>query len=107
MPKLTTGRTVLYKLTHRDCDRIMLHRASINAHQPEELLCGNTPHEGDIVPAIVVQVWTPETFNGQAFLDGNQTVWLTTIPQDQDDKRPGTWHWPEHSAHENHEETRK
>lgn len=107
MNKLTTGRTVLYKLSQADCDRIIRHRSAINAQlHSEELICGNTPHPGDVVPAIVVTVWADDTFNGQAILDGNQSVWLCTVPHDQDGKRPGTWHWPEFSAHEGHEETR-
>jgi hypothetical protein len=81
---------------------------------------GNQHRAGDVVPLIVVRVWpdeynvkgkvcrdytagTPDgdiewsyplsTFgvNGQAILDGNDSIWITSAPQGQFN---GSWDWP-------------
>lgn len=80
---------------------------------------GNHHQAGDIVPLLVVRVWDNEyrpdqsfcrdylpgddtepewTFskssygvNGQAFLDGNDTLWITSAPQADAN---GCWDWP-------------
>lgn len=58
---------------------------------------GNTAREGDIVPLIIVVVW-PDEFgpgkpgvNGQAFLDGNDSLWVTSAGEGEN---PGQWSWP-------------
>ena len=44
-------------------------------------------------PTIVVcRVWSEETVNGQVFLDGNDTLWTSSVVEGTE---PGTWHWPE------------
>lgn len=78
---------------------------------------GNDPLPGDVVPLLVVRVWPDEyrtdasvardrdpgdepiwffpksTFgvNGQAILDGNDTLWVTSAPQGGE---RGCWDWP-------------
>lgn len=58
---------------------------------------GNTAAEGDIVPLVVVRVWPNEYgegipgVNGQAFLDGNDVLWVTSAKEGTE---PGTWAWP-------------
>lgn len=58
---------------------------------------GNIAAEGDIVPLLVVRVWPDEYgpgipgVNGQAFLDGNDTLWVTSA---REGTEPGTWFWP-------------
>lgn len=108
----TTGRTVQYRLTEGDVKRIRNSRNAANGGS------GNDPHPGDIVPLIVVRVWPDEfspqrpicvdytgrpdkdawivpdsTFgiNGQAILDGNDSIWVTSAPQA---KANGCWSWP-------------
>lgn len=84
---LSIGRIVLYKLSESDCRRILRYRADTPTND------GNQPTAGNTVPAIVV--WphdNPEhTFNGQAFLDGNDSLWLTSVKQGDE---PGQWQWP-------------
>lgn len=61
--------------------------------------------EAEHRPAIIVHVWSPETVQLQVFNDTDpqgrandarpQVDWQTSVPQDEDEKAPGTWHWPE------------
>jgi hypothetical protein len=39
-----------------------------------------------------VEPKSPYGVNGQAFLDGDQTLWVTSAPQGD---WPGSWDWPE------------
>lgn len=117
---ITTGRTVLYTLSEDDAKQINRRRTdgkSIaermkNAIPPQEgqnadtiygwpagaqAHIGNHASEGDVVPLVVVKVW-PHEFgqdvpgvNGQAFLDGNDCLWITSAKEGTE---PGTWAWP-------------
>lgn len=76
---------------------------------------GNHVGEGSVVPLIVTAVW-PEEFgasarlshhpegtmyeshfgvNGQALLDGNDSLWVCSAPQDE--TLTGCWFWPPRS----------
>jgi hypothetical protein len=92
-PLVTVGRTVLYTLSEQDAEEINRRRwpAWAQAH------IGNPAAAGDEVPLVVVRVW-PHEFgenvpgvNGQAFLDGNDTLWVTSAKEGTE---PGTWAWP-------------
>lgn len=83
MTEATPGRIVHYTLSALDAERI-------NARRDADPSTGNRVREGDVVPAIIVRVW-PDGINGQAFLDGGDTYWLTSRPQGIG---PGTWAWP-------------
>lgn len=76
---------------------------------------GNGVGEGSVVPLMVTTVWPNEyqggaclshhapgtTYesafgvNGQAFLDGNDTLWVTSAPQHSE--LTGCWFWPPRS----------
>lgn len=86
---LTIGRIVCYVLSQQDADKI-------NAGVASGLIEGNPHTPGQVVPAIVVQPWSDECFNGQALIDGTMPLWLLSRVLDQDEKAPGTWHWPEY-----------
>ena len=88
METLSVGRIVQYVLSQQDVDGIVVRRASGSR-------TGNPPMVGDVVPAIVVQPHPGKelSFNGQAFLDGNDSLWLTSVPYSTESK-PRTWHWP-------------
>lgn len=91
--KLTVGRIVHYKLSASDCQTINESRNLPNGMRR----AGNPVQPGDIVPAIVVHVWPNEYgpdyegFNGQAFLDGSDTLWLTSVKEGPGE---GQWQWP-------------
>lgn len=72
---------------------------------------GNGVGEGSVVPLIVTQVWPDEYkaghlahhepgtkyesaygVNGQAILDGNDSLWVCSAPQHA--TLPGCWFWP-------------
>lgn len=55
---------------------------------------GNTVSEGDEYPLVITRVWTGDhaSVNGQVLLDGNDTLWATSVVEGTE---PGTWHWPE------------
>lgn len=86
----TIGRIVHYKLSATDALRI-------NGNWRKGDGTGNASAEGDVVPLIIVRVW-PDEFgtgvagvNGQAILDGNDTLWVTSAKEGTE---PGTWSWP-------------
>ena len=116
--QVTTGRTVLYTLSADDAERVnrrrttgtsIAERMKVQISQVEtatpilgwptgaQAHIGNPASAGDVVPLVVVRVW-PNEFgegvpgvNGQAFLDGNDALWITSAKEGTD---PGTWAWP-------------
>lgn len=93
--EVTTGRIVCYVLSEKDVQAINRHRGKPRVLAGAQAHVGNQAHEGDVVPAIVVWADNNEagTINGQAFLDGNDTLWLASVPFDDEGAR-GSWHWP-------------
>ena len=107
--QITTGRTVLYTLS--DDDVTQINRRRTNGRSIRERMqaepkqwpegaqahIGNTASAGDVVPLVVVLVWPNEYgegapgVNGQALLDGNDTLWITSAKEGTE---PGTWAWP-------------
>jgi hypothetical protein len=83
--EITVGRLVHYTLNAEQVARI--NRRTLPS-------TGNHATEGDVVPFLVVKVMAPGLVNGQAFLDGNDTLWVTSA---QEGDRPGTWAWPPRS----------
>lgn len=100
-PVPTIGRIVLYTLTDQDADRINKRRNSLSGIGADmtpdsrfELEGGNKAAQGDVFPMIIVKVWgsTPgSAVNGQVFLDGNDTLWVTSK---QVGVGAGTFGWP-------------
>jgi hypothetical protein len=84
MTEASPGRIVHYTLSEADEERI-------NARRDADPQSGNRVKAGDVVPAIVVRVWA-DRINGQAFLDGADTLWLTSRAEGT---TPGTWAWPQ------------
>lgn len=84
MSQITPARIVLYTLSENDA-RLIEDRRAIS-----HIGHGNAPSEGDVVPMLVVRVW-PDGVNGQAFLDGDDVLWVTSRPEGAG---PGTWAWP-------------
>lgn len=89
--KPTIGRIVHYRLSAEDIGRHYEARKNSG-------LAHNNHEPGDVVPLIIVRVW-PDEFgegvpgvNGQAFLDGHDTAWITSA---REGTEPGTWSWPE------------
>lgn len=106
---ISVGRTVHFSLTAEQAAQVnrrrtdgMSIRDRMQADPPTwpagaQAHIGNTASEGDIVPLVVVRVW-PNEFgegkpgvNGQAFLDGNDALWVTSAAEGPG---PGQWQWP-------------
>ena len=105
----TVGCIVHYRLTNEQAkftnarrddarvnfSRMREERPGFQAH------VGNNVSEGATVPLMVVCVWANEYpdndsrskdgVNGQAVLDGNDTLWVTSAKEGDG---PGTWSWP-------------
>lgn len=89
----TIGRIVNYALTEGDATAINQRRTdaqdSLAMHRKYKtgaiIHIGNAAHEGDTYPMMITRVWgtTPESLvNGQVFLDGNDTIWVTSAEFD-------------------------
>ena len=98
----TIGRIVYYKLSAGDVAAISRRREDFkNTGVPAwpkgaQAHVGNPAREGATVPLIVTAVWPGEygegTFgvNGQALLDGNDVLWITSAKQGEE---AGQWDW--------------
>lgn len=93
-PIPTIGRIVHYTLSEADAEAINRRRddATAAAHNPrhadrqkpmgEQVHIGNRVSPGEVYPMIIVRIWgtTPESsVNGQVLLDGNDTLWVTSV----------------------------
>jgi hypothetical protein len=86
----TVGQIVIYTLTQSDAEIITRRRTSADSvknrlsRNPPEWPEGAQAHVGDPVAAgdqvpLVVTRANPPSVNGQAFLNGNDTLWLTGV----------------------------
>ena len=73
--KPTVGRVVIYKTTEED--RKWMRQSCCNIK--EEL------------PAIIVAVWSETCVNLQVLLDGDGTMWRTSVTEGLEEYN---WHWP-------------
>lgn len=95
----TTGRTVHYLLSESDCEEINRRRVDSWEHRKNntsdkpgwQAHMGNRVNLGDVVPLTIVQVWPGDLVNGQATLDGNDSLWVTSAKQGHSF---GQWNWP-------------
>ena len=103
MEKVSVGRIVHYMLTEQDAQAVNRRRVAAAEHQTDWVMggqahMGNGVRAGELVPMIVAVVWSNEHgpsfdgVNGQALLDGNDSLWVTSAKEGTE---PGTWRWPE------------
>ena len=86
----TIGRIVLYILTALDAERILDQRA-----RSEGRAQGNYVQAGQAYPMVIVRIWGDEPgsgVNGKVLLDGNDSLWVTSVHADPA-KAPGTFYW--------------
>jgi hypothetical protein len=86
--KPTIGRIVHYTLSGMDVAKITQARTKDLDTE------GNAVREGDVFPMLITRVWgsTPESaVQGQVFLDGNDTLWVTAVVVGEG---PRTYAWP-------------
>jgi hypothetical protein len=97
----TTGRLVHYTLTKLDATSINKRRQdavdSNRSHTEDgvQLHFGNKATEGDVLPMLIIKVWSSGSVNGQVFLDGNDTFWATSVSEASGPfNEVGRWVWP-------------
>lgn len=95
----TIGRIVQYRLTPEDAFEINRRRGAEEhgAHWPFGAIAhvGNHASRGDVVPMLIVKVWGPDYVNGQVHLDGNDTLWKTSVTKSKPGELiAGEWQWP-------------
>ncbi len=106
-PIPTIGRIVHYALSESDAAAINRRRDDAIAarHNPatvdtklkptgEQVHTGNRASEGDVYPMVIVRCWgtTPvSAVNGQVLLDGNDTLWVTSVTVGEGPRR---FVWP-------------
>ena len=91
-PVIPIGRIVYYCMSEADCSDVK-HQRLLNGQTSNDGAVGNTPHLGDILPAMVVAVWNSLGVNLQVFLDGPDTYWALyrSIDVSEGDVSPGSW----------------
>lgn len=76
--------------------------AEINQRREADHRTGNSVEPGEIVPMIIVKAWSETCVNGQAILDGSDSLWCTSVQLDEaaagEPPTMGTWRWPERVA---------
>ena len=98
---LRIGELVHYVLSNQDVAETDRRRVYGAGHGPAwpagaQAHVGNSGVGVSCVPALVV--WphnnADRTFNGQAFLDGNDVLWITSVPfaAKKDGWRSQSWH---------------
>ncbi len=104
------GRIVHYTLSEDDAKRINRRRehhmdeqrrrakAAVegigSSPSGEQKHVGNRAAAGDVLPMLIVRCWgtTPgSSVNGQVFLDGNDSLWVTSVSEGEGQRR---WVWP-------------
>lgn len=112
----SVGRIVHFRLTLEQAEQVNRRRkrpAVEGGSWPgDQEHVGNIASEGDVVPMIVTAVWPNEYLgsahlsihvagttyessigvNGQALLDGTDSLWVCSAPQHE--VLPGCWFWP-------------
>jgi hypothetical protein len=92
--KPSIGRIVIFTLAQSHVDQIKDQRARNDGR-----LRGNGVVAGEQYPMIISRVWPEETYpggmtvNGQLILDGNDSLWLTSVHESETGD-PGTYSWP-------------
>lgn len=98
--KPSIGRIVHYTLTETDAEQINRRRSDANKPGDKFVLpgavihSGNQASAGDVYPLMITRVWPGQEnglINGQVFLDGNDTLWATSVHEGEGQR---TWHWP-------------
>lgn len=64
------GRIVLYRMSDDTVARV----AAMDGEN-------NTPRHGDLLPMLITKDWGDGSVNGTLFLDGEATLWMTSVKE--------------------------
>lgn len=87
----TTVHSVAERMKYGDDPQLKAWPAGAQAH------IGNDAKEGAVFPMLITKVWgdaETSAVNGQAFLDGNDVLWVTSVTAGEG---PRTFSWPTRS----------
>lgn len=98
----TVGRIVLYCLSDLDAAEINRRRTTGRAIGDRieagtwpigaQAHIGSDVHAGDVLPGIVVKVWSSDMINIRVMLDGTDEFWATSRSVSEE-AVPGYFHW--------------
>ncbi len=101
MNKPSLGRIVILTISEQQSEQINRRRTTPNsiADRIKDAIwplgaqahIGNEVSTGSKVPMIITAIWGETCVNGQALLDGNDTLWVTSANEGD---QPGQWNWP-------------
>lgn len=86
----TPGRIVEYTLTETDAEQVNKRRIDARTSDTASLNSGAVVHHGNSVasgetyPLVITRAWGAteiSAVNGQVLLDGNDTLWVTSVTQ--------------------------
>lgn len=87
------GRLVEYTLSEQDVEHINRRRKdareSVQSNTGFLLHVGNSVSVGDTYPLIITRVWgntEGSSVNGQVLLDGNDTLWVTSVSEGEGER---------------------
>jgi len=92
----TPGRIVEYTLTEQDVDQITrrrhdaMHSDIAEQKSGAQVHVGNAVQAGDTYPLVITRTWGSaegSAVNGQVLLDGNDTLWVTSVSQGDGDRK--------------------
>ncbi len=84
----TVGRIVHYTISEQDVEEIARQRG--HRRSPTSPV-GNQMHAGEVMPMVVTAVWSEDCVNGQVLLDGNDSLWVTSVSEGEGEY---SWCWP-------------
>lgn len=94
----TVGRIVHYTLTAQDAEAVNRRRSDGAAggslvQDGTVVHTGNAASAGQVYPMLITRVWNddPGTVNGQVFLDGNDSLWVTSVTPGEGERH---YAWP-------------
>ena len=97
--QVSIGRCVHYSLTSEEADKMNQRREDTRVNGDRmrrerpgfQAHVGNRLYAGDIVAMTVTKVLTDSGVNGQAVLDGNDSLWVLAA---NEGGGHGCWSWP-------------
>lgn len=98
----SVGRIVHYQLTPEDAEAITRRIDDGTRHIAEHreradgsiVHIGNDAVAGQVLPMLIVRVWSPTLVNGQVFVDGNFTLWVPSVEYSEGPEFRH-WFWPQ------------